>query len=412
MNILRMNLASIPLACFEKERVDINILHRRIVVVASPAAMSEILGDDGTTFRLSQLQRRLLQPVLGEGLVMAEGASWRAQRRMAQPLLGAPAPDALRAAVGHVDALADGWIARGGTGDLLADLSAASLNALTSCMFGHAAAVATPERAEALSQRRRLMARVDLLDLLGAPMWLGGRRMRAVSAAAHVADAAVAAAARAAPPLHAAAARMSDARLRDFALSLLSGHESIALTAFWALMRLDDWRDEAALAAEAPAISFSGPRPPALAALERVIAETMRLYPPFPFLFRVATRRTVTAVGPLGRGALVCASPYVMHRHRRHWTAPERFDPGRFVAAPPAAYMPYGVGARRCPATRLGEFMAAMMLQRILKRFRVTPPAAPPQPCGGVSLRPDRPCAITVAPRRARRRDAALEPVR
>jgi hypothetical protein len=42
----------------------------------------------------------------------------------------------------------------------------------------------------------------------------------------------------------------------------------------------------------------------------------------------------------------------VLHRHRRFWIAPDRFDPSRFLpdrSPPPRfAYMPFGAGPRIC----------------------------------------------------------------
>jgi hypothetical protein len=41
----------------------------------------------------------------------------------------------------------------------------------------------------------------------------------------------------------------------------------------------------------------------------------------------------------------------VLHRHRRFWIAPARFDPSRFLpdGSPPRfAYMPFGAGPRIC----------------------------------------------------------------
>ena len=49
---------------------------------------------------------------------------------------------------------------------------------------------------------------------------------------------------------------------------------------------------------------------------------------------------------------MVVIAPWILHRHRKRWAAPERFDPTRFLpGAPPVdrfAYLPFGVGPRVC----------------------------------------------------------------
>jgi cytochrome P450 len=55
----------------------------------------------------------------------------------------------------------------------------------------------------------------------------------------------------------------------------------------------------------------------------------------------------------LKAGANVLIPIYVVHRHRRLWQEPLRFDPSRFAPEAAAgrhrcAYMPFGAGPRTC----------------------------------------------------------------
>ena len=51
-------------------------------VINEPAAVKRVLLDNAANYRKDALQLRVLRPGLGNGLLTAEGDSWRAQRRV------------------------------------------------------------------------------------------------------------------------------------------------------------------------------------------------------------------------------------------------------------------------------------------------------------------------------------------
>jgi len=57
-----------------------------MAVVSEPAAIRRVLLDNVTNYRKDDLQRRVLSPGLGDGLLTAEGKQWRAQRRTVAPM--------------------------------------------------------------------------------------------------------------------------------------------------------------------------------------------------------------------------------------------------------------------------------------------------------------------------------------
>ena len=58
----------------------------RITIVHDPAAIRHVLVDNAANYRKDDLQRRVLAPGLGNGLLTAEGEEWRLQRRTLAPL--------------------------------------------------------------------------------------------------------------------------------------------------------------------------------------------------------------------------------------------------------------------------------------------------------------------------------------
>jgi cytochrome P450 len=72
----------------------------------------------------------------------------------------------------------------------------------------------------------------------------------------------------------------------------------------------------------------------------------------------------------------VLVSPYMLHRDRRFWPEPDRFDPGRFAPGtntdrPRYAYIPFGAGPRFCVGNHLGMLEAVLVLAMICRDLRL-----------------------------------------
>jgi cytochrome P450 len=93
----------------------------------------------------------------------------------------------------------------------------------------------------------------------------------------------------------------------------------------------------------------------------------MRLYPPAWIIGRRAIEPYAIGDYVIPSRAIVVMSQWVVHRDRRWYVDPERFDPDRWTpefraALPPFAYFPFGGGPRRC----IGEAFAWMELMLLL----------------------------------------------
>ena len=98
------------------------------------------------------------------------------------------------------------------------------------------------------------------------------------------------------------------------------------------------------------------------------------------------------------------ASPYVTHRHPRHWDTPDRFDPERFTperekARHRYAYIPFGGGPRACIGQHFSMLEAVIIVARLLQSFHVTTPASPVRLSTGITLRPAHAMPAQVTPR-------------
>ena len=125
-----------------------------------------------------------------------------------------------------------------------------------------------------------------------------------------------------------------------------------------------------------------------------ILEESMRLYPPVPFLSRgvvSADRLGEVDVMPDMR---VIIAPWVLHRHRKLWVDPDLFVPERFAPENRGkisrfAYLPFGAGARICVGMGFAMQEALLALAMITRRFRLTLAAgAQVFPFARMTLRP------------------------
>lgn len=185
---------------------------------------------------------------------------------------------------------------------------------------------------------------------------------------------------------------------RDEAVSLLAAADATvrALTWVWYLLALHP-EIEAKLHAEIDALGDRPLTPEALREVpfaKCVLDEAMRLYPPVPVIVRKAKSPDEICGRRIPKGALVVVAPFVIHRHTKLWSDPERFDPDRFsdegrAGRPRLAFLPFSVGPRVCPGASASDavtLIAIVALARTL-RFRLAP-GRTVTPFGGISLEP------------------------
>lgn len=389
------------------------------MMVNDPAAIRQILQTNMAGYARPLASVRPVKPLAGDGVLLAEGAAWRRQRRMLAPAF---TPASVGALLPHFQAAAEGLV-RGLAGQSRANLAEAfheaALDAVLSALFS----LPADGRREGLARRvRDYLAgpgRPTLFDGFARtedafPFVLGARRRFRKRWFAEV-DAIVAER-RAAPPRDdqndllalLLAARdpetgepLSDAEIRDqSATMLLAGFETTSRLLFWAgyLLCLDP-AEQARLRKEIAV--FPPERVAALddiqhwPRLRQVLLEAMRLYPPVPLIIREATGPDVVCGEAIDKGCLVWISPWVMHRHNRFWDQPTAFVPDRFAGkATPwisePAYLPFGAGPRICIGASFALAEASIVLATVLSRFEISlENDRPVMPVGGVTTAPD-----------------------
>jgi enediyne biosynthesis protein E7 len=177
--------------------------------------------------------------------------------------------------------------------------------------------------------------------------------------------------------------------LLDEVFSLIvAGHETTAGTLNSAWYLLSQHPDaEATLHAELDAASGLTDWP--LAAVEalhytqQVLLEALRLYPPVWVFTRIAAKEDQVTDYTLPADSDVFVCPYVVHRHPEHWPEPEKFCPERFAAdadpkPPRFAYLPFSAGPRHCIGETFAMYEMGIHLYLAARRFRLRYSGAPP----------------------------------
>jgi cytochrome P450 len=370
--------------------------------VMDPVLMQTVLLDEAASFRKAPIQQRIIRPGVGQGLLVVEDETWRFQRRAASPAFRYEAMKAIVPTMAAAGEAAANRILKSADSpagvDVMPEMTRATFEVIAATLLGGEDPSFDQEAvAQSVTEYIETIGAVDILDLLGAPDWVPRlARLKGQSAVRALREAADAALARrrASGELgqdllgQMLKARdpetgegLNDVELRDNIVTFIAaGHETTALALTWALYLIAG--DEAAqerLAAEARAVAGDGPitaeHLERLPFHEQVLKESMRLYPPAVLLQRQAIRPVRVGENQLEIGSEVMCLIYVMHRSRRLWENPERFDPDRFSPERSEgrhrfAFMPFGGGPRICIGMKFAYMEAAAILAALVRRLR------------------------------------------
>jgi cytochrome P450 len=419
--ILRDNMvATYGEEAYERDIIERSMLGRRRFLVNEPGAIKHVLLDNAANYQKTEITRRILEPGLGKGLITSEGETWRQHRRTMSPSfdhrsIASYAPvmtGAARELLAEWDSLATDAPVEVGTA-----MMEATLTIISRTMFSSDSdrMVAIMERSAGSYQAQM---RPNMMDFLGFPAWLAGLgRIRVAARTLGEFDAEIdglitlRSNSRESGPkdllARLIAARdeqtgigMTAQEVRDHVITIfMAGHETTAMAMTWIWYLLSQHAAvESTLHAELDAV-LGGRVPDSqdlvkLSYTRMVIEESMRLYPPVHTIAREALADDTLAGVRVPKGSAVLISPWVLHRHRRLWRDPGRFDPERFSPEQAAAharfsYLPFGGGRRICIGAAFAMAEATLLLATIAQRFRLRLLSGHPvEPQGLITLRP------------------------
>jgi cytochrome P450 len=384
----------------------------RAHVAFGPTEIEEVLVERAADFRKS-FGTRMLIPLLGHGLLTAEGDEWLRHRRLASPAFHRARVEGYGRTMAHyAEDSADAW-RKGQAVDLHDDMTALTLRIVARTLFDTDVTARIEEVARLGTEIQDFYyLRFASLRFL-IPTWLPTPGNRRLGAATRRLDEVVYGIIRDRRPdddrgdllsmlLQARdelGAGMSERQVRDEVMTLLlAGHETTALALTWAFLLLDrnpEARDR--LEAELAEVLGGEPVSPedvrALPYAQAVINETLRLYPPAYVTGREAIRDTTIRGTHIPRGHIVLISMYTTHRDERFFPEPDGFRPERWLDGlekrlPRGAFIPFGMGSRKCIGASFAMMEATLLLATIARRWRfeLAPAEIATQP--SITLRP------------------------
>jgi cytochrome P450 len=383
-----------------------------------PDHAQHVLQENQRNYNKQSIDYSVLRRISGDGLISSEGALWRRQRRLMQPLFHRRRIAALgEVMTGATERLLAEWDQRPFPEpfNLSEALATLTLDIVSRALFSLEIGETAVTFHHAFNAVNQHLGRLDPLFVI-AP-WLPTASARRYNAGLRQLNQIIydLIAYRRANPAEASddmltlllEARdeasgegMSDQQIRDETITLLiAGHETTANALSWTFYLLAQnpgAREE--LERELEAV-LGGRVPtsedvPQLVYTQQVIQEAMRLYPPAWFISRTAIAADEIGGYPIPPGAFVSISVYLIQRHPDFWPEPERFDPGRFApeaekGRPRYAYLPFGGGPRQCIGSNFAMTEATLLLATIAQRYRLhLPPGHVVQPQPLITLQP------------------------
>lgn len=402
------NISIWPEHAYEELLLPRRVFGRDTLLVNDPAGIKEVLATRASSYVRYMATPRLLRPVAGDGVLLAEGDDWRQQRRSVSPAF---TPANVDRVVPHFRLAAEALCAKAG-----AQLSRGSINLYQ--MFQTAAidalgrglfSLPLDQRADRLAAMARAYfagpGRPNVSDSLARHeqqfRW-ATRRRRKFHRAWFAEIESMLSEWRSSPSRPrderggaqdlmtvlsswrdpATGEGISTDQLRQQTATMLAaGFETTALTMFWtAYLLANDQPAQEQIRRELRSSPPGDAR--TLKDLERwprlreALFEAMRLYPAVAFMSRIAVAPTEICGRAISPGTVIVISPWVLHRHRLFWTKPELFQPKRFADQPRAhlaggAFIPFGAGPRSCLGASFAVAEAMTLLAHLIHRFEI-----------------------------------------
>lgn len=415
------------------------ILGRQVLFVNTAEHIKYVMVTRHQNFeRKSPQMRRALEVLLGDGLFISEGETWKTRRPLVADIVHknrVPAFGRTMEQVTH--AFAEGWAARapGEEFELTAAMAELTAEIIAQTVFGRNLGSEAAQRViNGFTSYQKTIDSFNIGYFLGWdegwPVLHGPQKRRAVNMVHSVVENVINAHLEGEGDTGSMIDLLIKRRQRNPELGLdvaalrneaatifMAGHETTATTLTWAFYCLAKapWAEEKILEELDRVCPGRSPTIDDVDQLDwcrAVVLETLRLYPPVPLLPRQAHEADEVGGFPVEKGGLVMISPWLMHRAEDLWENATHFMPQRFAEGAkinPFVFFPFAVGPRICPGMNFGQSEAILCLAILVQKFRVRPRAGyVAEPVCRLTLRPAGGLPVTATPREGDAAQAGL----
>jgi cytochrome P450 len=374
--------------------VDLPILSERYVLVLDPELIQQSLAQGHAVMRKDRFTHEL-ERVLGQGLVTSEGELWRKQRKLVARAfiprrIRAYADSMVVAAHRSLDDWSDGQVIpiHKAMAELTLDVVGRTLfdaevrgtarevgRALEVISDFYAAVIESPIKppewwpSPRMFRFRKAVRNVDriMAGIIEDRRRSGEDRGDLLSALLQAQDD--------------DGGGMSDQQLRDECITLfLAGHETTSIALANTLYLLSQHPEIEARVHEEAATVLGDRRATSddyarLEYTERVVKESIRLYPPVYTIGRQLLEDFELGGYTMRKGDTLLFVQWVTHRSADCFADPLRFDPDRWLperakSIHKYAYFPFGGGPRICIGNHFAMMEAVLVLSTLIREYR------------------------------------------
>lgn len=381
-----------------------------------PDFIEQVLVIQQGKFHKSELTKKIVGGLLGQGLLISEGEFWRRQRRLAQPAFHrSRVQDYGATMVESVERHIHDW-RDAEQRDMASEMMALTLDVAVRTLFGTTLPTEAQQVGNSMTflmryqlgrqrspvrlpeswptpRNRRARREREFLDSLVYRIIEEHRSRAGGDQRGDLLSLLLGA-------MDEDGSQMTPKQLRDETMTLfLAGHETTAQMLAWTWYQLAENPEAEARLHEELRVVLEGRSPeaadfPKLPYLRGVMNEVLRLYPPAYIIARTSIEACSIGGYDFPAGSTMLMSQWVMHRDGRFFEDPDTFRPERWLDGlgnrlPAGAYYPFGDGPRRCIGQGFALLEAAIVIGTIAQRFkfRLAPgQAVVPEPL--ITLRP------------------------
>ena len=370
---------------------------KEALVTTDPLVIQHVLRSNAENYQKSDIQVKRMGHFLGKGLLTTHGEAWRTQRRLIQKGFDRKQMDALSTIM--QDSLAESLQGfdehvRTGPVDIYPHLMKMTFAMVARSLFGaHLRDEDIALVSDTICTVQEFIVRQTLQPYLN-PWFAASGELRRHEAMRTRADNVlleyIKARRHQAPGSdllqtlmdgsYSDGEGMSDALVLSESMQLLvAGHETSSNALSWLLYLLCS-RPDCLLGVREEFASVLGDEPLGHADAARlpfttqVVQESLRLYPPFWMVDRMAMADDRVGDVAIPQGSTVIVFVYGAHHARKHWPEPESFDPERFAKGneklrAPFTYLPFGGGPRVCIGNHYAMLQILMILSTLVRKY-------------------------------------------
>lgn len=393
-------------SAFDRQFMSIKIINKMIFIANHPDIVRHVFLTHNANYeKKSQLMRKALAPLLGEGLFISDGDIWKKHRELETPMFSTEqVAKYSEVMIKTTEERVQQWsqVPTNSLIQVLPQMGQLTAEIICRTLFGNQlGAEQAAQVVKSFAEYQRLIEQMDINTFFGLPSWIpglsAGKAMKAAKAIHTIVDKVIEEGEKSgnSGTLLAhflkfqsntiTANTLTREQIRNELIVLfMAGHETTANTLAWAWYLISQCPDvEQRLHKEVDAVfgnrSATFTDVSKLTYTRAIIEETMRLYPPVPILSREASADDTIRKRPVPAGSIMLVVPWLLHRHKQFWDKPDHFIPERFLPDAPTkpdrfTYIPFSIGPRVCIGKYFGLVETTLCLAILARHFRLRVP--------------------------------------